>query len=205
MESGEQRIIRLQHPVSSTVAQMMLRAYADDPLMEYVMPSSRRSGRLALWFLKTALEYGVLYGEVYAAGDLSGIAIWLPPHHREMGLWGLFRTGMLFAPFRLGRNAFGRLLNVVEFTHEVHRELFDTPHWYLFELAVDPGRQRTGIGGALIAPVLARADIEGIACYVETFTEQAKRFYQRNGFAAVRIEKPPKGGPECTFMIREPR
>lgn len=205
MENGDPAIMRLTYPPPDGAAVTMFEAYTGDPLMDYVLPPEFRSERLALRFIEIALDYGVLYGEAYASSDMSGVAIWLPPHHREMGLWGLFRTGLLFAPFRMGRKAFRRLQNVVGFTHEIHCVILEEPHWYLYELAVRPDSQRRGLGGALIAPVLVKADREGYRCYLETFTDSAEGFYRKHGFETVHREASPKGGPICRFMIREPR
>ncbi|MEL6384584.1 MAG: GNAT family N-acetyltransferase, partial [Cyanobacteria bacterium J06626_18] len=39
---------------------------------------------------------------------------------------------------------------------------------------------------ALLQHVLRRADQERLPCYLLTFTEQAVRFYQKNGFEVLR-------------------
>jgi MFS family permease len=52
------------------------------------------------------------------------------------------------------------------------------PHWYLWLLGVDPDRQGQGVGSALLAPILARADAEGLPCALETLTERNVWFYR---------------------------
>jgi GNAT superfamily N-acetyltransferase len=71
-------------------------------------------------------------------------------------------------------------------------------------MGVDPGYQRLGIGGALLAPVLAKADAAGAPCYLETQTADNVRFYQRHGFTVVEKGEVPGQGWPMWAMLREP-
>ena len=44
---------------------------------------------------------------------------------------------------------------------------------YLYYLAMAPGRQRAGVGTALMRPVLQACDEQGAAAYLEATTERA--------------------------------
>jgi len=68
-------------------------------------------------------------------------------------------------------------------------------------LGVSSAYQSQGIGSLLIKPILERADKENLPCYLETTTEQAVRFYQRNGFEILRAEEKPV---KFWTMKREP-
>jgi ribosomal protein S18 acetylase RimI-like enzyme len=59
------------------------------------------------------------------------------------------------------------------------------PHWYLAVLGTDPSFQRTGAGTALLDPVLARIDAEGLPAYLETQKEANLAWYGRFGFELV--------------------
>ena len=61
-------------------------------------------------------------------------------------------------------------------------------------LGVEPACQGRGLGGALLRPILARADAESVPCYLETFAEQNLAFYARYGFAAVTAGTEPVSG-----------
>ena len=57
--------------------------------------------------------------------------------------------------------------------------------WYLFLLGVEPSRQRRGLGGALMRPVMERADTARVACYLETENERNVAFYLKQGFEMI--------------------
>jgi ribosomal protein S18 acetylase RimI-like enzyme len=85
-----------------------------------------------------------------------------------------------------------------------HERLVPEPHWYLMILGVDPPHQGRGVGGTLIRPTLARADAEGVRCYLETAKERNLAFYRRHGFEVAAEDDVPDG-PHVWMMTREPR
>jgi ribosomal protein S18 acetylase RimI-like enzyme len=76
-------------------------------------------------------------------------------------------------------------------------------HWYLNTLSVDPAAQRRGIGSALIAPGLERADSEGLGSYLETQRRANIPFYRRFGFEEVGEISLPDS-PPMWLMWRPP-
>lgn len=66
-----------------------------------------------------------------------------------------------------------------------------------------PGQQGAGVGSALMAPILARADADRVPCYLETAEAANVAFYQRRGFVTVRQGTAPAGVPYWT-MRRDP-
>jgi predicted N-acetyltransferase YhbS len=84
-----------------------------------------------------------------------------------------------------------------------HARLTDGPHLRLEFFGVDPGRQRSGIGGALIEHGHRRADAAGLPCYLETFTDENVRFYERRGYERVAGYSVGDGVP-VHAMIRPP-
>lgn len=59
-------------------------------------------------------------------------------------------------------------------------------HWYLATLGVDPVAQGSGLGGALLAALLERADADALPVWLETDRAGNLPFYQRAGFRSVR-------------------
>jgi predicted N-acetyltransferase YhbS len=82
------------------------------------------------------------------------------------------------------------------------------PHeevWYLQLLVVDPSVQRLGIGALVQRPGLAKADEDGLACYLETQNPDNLPYYRRFGYEVVEELRPVKHGPPLWTMRREPR
>ena len=78
------------------------------------------------------------------------------------------------------------------------------PHWYLLTLGVDRYEADT-IAPALIAPVVSRADSEGVSCYLETFQEMDLPFYEEHGFQIEGSGHIAGSGPNFWIMMRAPR
>jgi ribosomal protein S18 acetylase RimI-like enzyme len=85
-----------------------------------------------------------------------------------------------------------------------HDRLIGVPHRRLEFLAVDPGRQGSGIGSALADHGHAIADELGLPCYLETFTESNVRFYERRGYRII-DEFPVGAGVAVYAMLRPAR
>jgi GNAT superfamily N-acetyltransferase len=75
---------------------------------------------------------------------------------------------------------------------------------YLQGLGTDPPRQGEGLGSAVLQPVLARCDRDGLPAYLETTKERNVGFYESHGFAVVARTRLPLDGPPMWFMWREP-
>jgi GNAT superfamily N-acetyltransferase len=183
-------------------AAVLARAFRDYPMMRYVLPDEGRRARVLPGFLGPVVCYCLSYGGVYTTANLDGVACWLPPGAGASNPWRLIRSGMIFAPARIGPVAFGRFLGPARRMEAVHRSTVREPHWYLWAFGVEPGRQGGGIGGALLEPVLARADAGGTPCYLETHTGRNVRFYEKHGFEVA--EEIEGHGPRAWAMLRAP-
>ena len=95
-------------------------------------------------------------------------------------------------------------MNVMNYADAEHKRLMKTPHWYLWALGVEPNSLGLGVGGRLIQPVLARADAEGLPCYLETETEGNVVFYQKRGFDVLSAGEVPGHGVKIWTMVKKP-
>ncbi len=182
------------------------RAFFDDPLMEYILPDADSRSDKVTWFLRTGARYGQLFGEVHTTPEsVDGAACWIPPGEADMTLFRMARAGMLLVPFKLGLGAFRRFLKVNDYIEELHKRDMPEDHWYLMILGVDTEKQGQGVGSSLVAPMLARAEAEGLPCYLETMKEINVAFYEKHGFQVVVEDDLPGGGPHFWTMKRLPR
>jgi GNAT superfamily N-acetyltransferase len=138
--------------------------------------------------------------------EVSGVIFILPPGHTKISLMEYIRCGFLFAPFALGLSGYKRSMECEDFVARTHGELMkDRQHYYLWGLAVRPGEKRKGIGSALMEPVLAKADAEGMPIYLETHDEKNVAYYRRHGFELVHTGGIPDYGLKVWCMLRESR
>lgn len=185
---------------------LLARAFGDDPLFAHVLPDPARRARRLPALLGSLVRYGVRYGRVDTVGDtLDGVALWLPPGRTAMSPGRMLRTGVATAPLRLGREGLARFGAFLRATEAAHRRVAPGPHWYLLLLAVEPSRQRRGLGAGLIRPVLDAADQARVPCYLETLNPATIGFYQRHGFDIAAHEVINPGGPPFWGMLRTPR
>jgi GNAT superfamily N-acetyltransferase len=180
------------------IAGALVLAFRDDPVQRFLFPEERayeRRGRRNFELLTRRL-LGI--GAVHVTDGLEGAALWLPPGEDMTAglggaLFGLRSALVMGAALRRGM----RLLDELARRHP--RE----PHWYLPVLGTAPAHQGRGLGSALLAPVLARADREGLPAYLESSKAKNVPFYRRHGFEVVGSIRVP-GGPELWPMLRPP-
>ncbi|UCH86326.1 MAG: GNAT family N-acetyltransferase [Dehalococcoidia bacterium] len=188
------------------VGEVLARALHDDPHWLWILPDESRRTQVLPWFMKACARYCQKHGVVHTtAGKVEGAALWIPPGKYPPSVVGMILAGMILVPVKFGRAALGRLMSGVNYAVRLHKRDAPRRHWYLSTLGVEPPRQGQGIGSALIQPVLARADAEGLVCYVETEKERNVRFYRRHGFEVVVESDVPNGGPHMWTMRREPQ
>ena len=186
--------------------QVLGRAFWDDPMTMYLMPDEKRRATGLPWFMTLATRYGHNFGEVHTtSGNVDGNAVWLPPGETKIPATRMLMNGMLSAPFKMGLGATNRFMKIMNTFEHLHDRDVPEPHWYLMLLGVDPPRQGQGVGGALVQPILARADADKLPCYLETQKAKNVPFYQRHGFEVVIEDDLPDGGLHYWTMKRAPR
>jgi ribosomal protein S18 acetylase RimI-like enzyme len=198
--------IRLASSQREQAVAVLTRAFQEDPMYSYLFPDLderiRSLGRL--W--NGVVRYSLVYGEVYTTPVLVGVACWLSPGNTRVTTWRTARTGFELqrAVLRFNREARRRVLELLTYTDQIHSQVMTRSHWYLMALGVEPTRQRQGLGSRLLQPVLARADRDGIPCYLETETEQNVAFYQKYGFQIAYEGEVADAGLTLWTMVREP-
>ncbi|MDT7581732.1 MAG: hypothetical protein QOK35_2996, partial [Pseudonocardiales bacterium] len=169
----------------------------------FIEPDAERRRRVLPWFFGAAVRLGRRNGRCDQVPGAA--AIWLSPGRTELGPAAFVRSGLVLAPLRFGPAAFRRFVTLTSAFEKAGAAVHgDAPFWHLFILGVDPPEQGAGLGGRLIAPVLAEADAGGLPCYLETLAERNLSFYRRHGFALVSHRREP-GLPPFWAMLRAPR
>lgn len=200
-------VIRLEPARKDQAADLLTRAFQDDPAYTHIFPdpAERTRSLRSLW--DGLLTVTLRYGQVLTTPDLHGVACWMPPGDGGNFLWQSLRTGFaLQRPvFSFSGAARKRFLDVIGYLEQVRKQAMPWPHWYLWALGVDPPHQGRGVGSALLQPILTQADAAGLPCYLETETERNVTFYRRHGFEVATAGPDPRQGVMVWTMVREPQ
>jgi GNAT superfamily N-acetyltransferase len=181
------------------------RAFWFDPLIDFFSRDLLTEYRnLPLLFEPIFADLRDEHGSVTVAehrGRPRAVAGWLAPgrYPRPRGREARYTARAARSLFR----AHHRKL-AVQLLREVDKRHPHEPHWYLALLATDPTAQGLGLGTALLAPVLARCDDEGVLAYTETQKFENVAWYGRAGFTVAEEVGLP-GTPTVWCLRREPR
>ncbi|WP_129667330.1 GNAT family N-acetyltransferase [Phytoactinopolyspora endophytica] len=209
------------------VRTLLARAYQSDPLMAWIFPDEEsRLNAVAAWlglFVESYWESDRV--DVLGEETIDAVAIWRisdasrpispasssppaspgPPASSNSpaapAIPGPLPTisGLLSALVGDERaSAIGQALAGV-------RELAPTePYVYLHFLAVEPERQRQGLGRSVLEPGVRHADSVGLGVHLETTNADNHPFYRRLGFEISGHRQLSVEGPTLWTMWREP-
>lgn len=178
------------------------RAFFTDPLYEFIFPDLSTRQEAIAWELGNVVRYGLRFGAVHVDSRLQGCAVWLPPGETDFTEERMSQTGMQNSTEYIDDEAEKRLMLFIEQSEEVHRRIIAVSHWYLVLLGVEPARQKTGIGSALLQFGLSKVDEGRFPVYLETTESENLQFYRKFGFE-VQEQSALPGGTELWYLIRE--
>lgn len=183
------------------VTHMITRAFAEDPLLNWIaLNDSRRLLRISR-LVKTTVELFMPVGESYIEENGKGCALWVKPAAPVFSLW---QTSQIM--IMLGMVAgWRRLSEMIEFYRQFENLAPQEPAFHLFYLAVLPEERGQGIGSALLQPVLQHCDAERIPAYLENTNRANLHLYERHGFRLTRQWRVAEQGPSIWCMYRDPQ
>jgi ribosomal protein S18 acetylase RimI-like enzyme len=173
----------------------LARAFTDDPVLTWSVPSERRRPGLSARFFRERLRTLMAEELVFCDEQRRGAALWAPPDNWRTSLGELLRM-------RIVTRRSPAFLVASQRVEKAHPH---EPHYYLSVLGVDPAAQGQGLGSRLMAPMLERCDREGVPAYLESSKPSNVPFYERHGFRVTRELPFPFGGPMLWLMWRDPR
>lgn len=181
---------------------VLARAFADDPVWEWALtkrPIEPPAEKVLGLFSRAHFGDGMVSVATDRRGEVVGTAVWAPP-----GRWKIpYSAYVRYLPRLIGGLGVRGLKRVLamEAVERLHPR---DEHYYLAIVGVDPVAQGGGGGRRLIAPVLERADSEGLPCYLESSKEANVPYYRSFGFEVVNDLVLPDG-PKMWMMRREAR
>jgi ribosomal protein S18 acetylase RimI-like enzyme len=182
---------------------LLARAFAEDPLMRWFFPDddSRPHACAALFglFAERYLREGRV--DVERDGPAVAVAMWRLPGAEQDDADQTLPTVPGLMTALLGRAAAEERGRAMEVLAELRSP---EPHAYLHLLAVDPARQRQGLGGRVLAPGLAAARAAGLVACLETMNPANVPFYEAHGFTVRHEVRLAAGGPTAWSMATAP-
>lgn len=186
------QIINLEEKQINQATETLVNAFDKDPILNYLLSHTQgKKDEISRILWSVNLRYAQKYNQIYTTPEMKGIAAWIPPNQYPLNFLKILQLGFYKIPFQLGFGKFQKLLSVFSTFEKYHKQDMNQPHWYLLALGVSEAYQSQGIGSLLIKPILERADKDNLPCYLETSTEKAVCFYQKNGFEIIRNEEEP--------------
>ena len=187
------------------VARIAAEGFEADPVLGWVLQDeARRLDQLVVLFRGLVEDTLPPQGLVHVLEDAC-VAFWRDPayEHGHMAADRVEERGQGAdadgGPF--SEEELARLAILGDAMREAHPH---EPHWYLNVVATRPAHQSRGLGAAVLQPVLARADAEGVPCYLESTNPRNRTLYYRQGFEDLE-EIHLDGGPSMLQMWRLPR
>jgi len=180
-------------------ARSLAKAFHDDPVFSYLLGGKPLAEDAGVKFFTSFLNIQVPHGHVYRSDGGEAAAIWAPP-----GKWKVPNKEIVrFLPTMF--TVFGkRLVPALRTLARLEKRHPQEPHYYLEFIGTDPAHQGKGVGTALMEPMAARCDEEGVGAYLESSKESNVPFYARFGFE-VRETVTHPDGPSQWLMWRDPR
>lgn len=176
-------------------------AFADDPMMGWMGKFTEDVGRMTV-MAKSAItnRFRKPTPLMFTTEGNEAAALWNAPGEADLSPMELLRAGpAVVRSFRFGLL---RTLSVLQIMEDAHPK---EDHYYLFMVGVRRDRQGSGLGSAVLTPMLERCDAEGMPAYLENSKPKNEPFYARHGFVARDPLPLPEGAPLVIPMWREPR
>jgi ribosomal protein S18 acetylase RimI-like enzyme len=183
---------------TAALAQLIADAFHDLPPSRWLVPGPQARREIFPGYFRIYVEHAMAEGVVDTTPGREGVALWLPTGTRPP------------AP----SPGYGARLAAATRPHTDRFRLFDAalerhhptgaPHHYLALLAVRPGCQGQGIGGALLRAHHTALDETGMPAYLEAANPRARRLYLTLGYADHGLPIHLARGPLLHPMWRNP-
>jgi len=196
--------LRAEHVRSA--AEVLARAFADEPLFASALPDPTERDAKLRYFMEFEIRQSIVLGEAYAPSPaLEGIAGWLPSQKCMPSLPDVFRSGLFSLLTHTGIGPALKMWGFEAGFARMWRRHMRSPHMVLDVLGVDPEHQGRGFGTMLLAAMLERLDVENIPACLGTTREQNVRFYRHHGFQVLDSDSLGDDRVPIWLMSRPPR
>jgi GNAT superfamily N-acetyltransferase len=171
-------------------------AFSADPAARNSWPDPAQYLKHFPNFVRAFGAKAFLHGTADCVDAFGGAALWLPPdvHPDEDSLMEIMN-------FSAAEESKKDSLALFEQMNRYHPS---EPYWYLPLIGVDPSRQGSGLGSALMRHAMIRCDRDQKLAYLESTNPKNIPLYERHGFEVLgKIQV--GAAPPIVPMLRKPR
>ncbi len=182
----------------------MGRAFSRDPAAVHVFPAQDGRDRALSECCTWIVRFSYLFAEVYLTpGPLAGLLI-LQRMPVEFTDERLRESGFDDLTAAVGAASLARFTRIVSHAEARLHDAAAQGGWYLDQLAVDPARQGSGIGGSLVQWLNNLADADGATVSLLTYQPRNVEFYARYGYPVICEGTEPISGVRHWGFERKP-
>ena len=178
------------------VISTVVSAFVDDPVERWLFPRPEQYARHFPEFVAAFASEAIDRRTVWTLGELSAVAVWLPPDAPPDGDAIVAVLSRSVSPAQ-----HADMFSVLDQMDEGHPTF---PHWYLPWLGVRRTVQGAGLGGRLLKHCLTMVDADHLPAFLETPNPRTVSFYERHGFEVTAVAQ-AGACPPVTLMLRAGR
>ncbi len=194
------QVRRAQLEDLSAVRDTLVSGFSDDPLYAWLYPDERRRPSRLGDVFDLLLHAALARQSLWTLEDHRAAAVWTPAGVELVDPEVTERYAALLRR-QLGRRADDALAGMAACAEHTP----SAPHDVLHSIAVRRQHRGTGLGAALLAPLLAACDERGSPAVLDSSSPRNHSFYGRLGFRVHASVTVPGGGPTMTAMRRPAR
>ena len=199
MADPEREVRRARLDDIDETSAVLALAFADYPWTRWTVDDKDHLARIRSLQRLVMVELAFPYGEIWISlqgGSIVSVSVWMkprPPVPAGIVASVATQTAVLEGDRHTRSSAAESILASLRPS---------APHYYLGAVGTRPDCQGKGHGRAVLQPVIAAADTDGVALYLETSTASNVHFYSQLGFHISGEADPPGGGPHVWGMSR---
>ena len=203
---GTETLYKLEKKGIEKAQSMLADAFCDDPYIASLFEDQPIEAQKARLLQRFSLECALKHGLVYASSEnMEGIIIFFTPDKLFISDWEYLKLGVLSLNKKIHKNIV-RLMGIYgKNTTRLHHLHAPFPHWYLFEIGVDPAHRGKHITTQLLSPFLDYFDSRQMPCYLETHNEKNLSLYEHYGFRVLCKDSLPGTDKPQWCLLRDPQ
>ena len=166
----------------SALADVLKRAFREDPVMRWILPGDIDYDRAALPLFSHILSGTSDSQSCFTDDQERGVSLWESPGH-QLSFPSQLNTFLKFAWLLKGNISRASKIQAVMENYKPRK-----PFWHLTYLATDPDFQGQGIGAGLLSPVTSHVPNSGddkTPIYLECSNKDSLSFYLSQGFNLI--------------------